>query len=84
MRDFAELENRLRKLAGQVFEIPEIFVGKKSPVTRSECLSVIAGSYDADGKRVSILAIGPKRMDYKKVIKVFKNLDGKTAARNKK
>jgi len=51
-----------------------VFVGKKSPVTRSECLSVIRGNYQVGDAVVSIFAIGPKNMDYKKVISVFKNL----------
>jgi transcriptional regulator of heat shock response len=75
MRDFAELESRLRGLAGRLFGAPDVFIGKKSPVTRSECLSVVAGSYDADIGKISILAIGPKRMDYKKTIKIFKGLN---------
>lgn len=53
---------------------PRVFIGKKSPVTKSEGLSVICGNYRAGNTTVSIFAIGPKRMDYKKVIRIFKGL----------
>jgi transcriptional regulator of heat shock response len=86
IRDFEEMDERLSKA---VFRSQEsgvrsqdggenrnvsVFVGKKSPVTRSECLSVIRGNYAVGDAVVSIFAIGPKNMDYKKVITVFKNL----------
>jgi len=76
MRDFSALEDRANRLADSFFfgNEPKIFVGKKSPVTKSECLSVVFGGYDNGREKVSLLAIGPKRMDYKKTIKVFKNL----------
>jgi transcriptional regulator of heat shock response len=53
---------------------PNVFIGKKSPVTKSENLSVVGGNYDVGGVTISIFAIGPKRMDYKKTIRIFKNL----------
>ena len=53
---------------------PQVFIGKKSPVTKSENLSVIGGNYRVGDAMVSIFAIGPKRMDYKKTIRVFRSL----------
>lgn len=53
---------------------PQVFIGKKSPVTESENLSVIGGSYRVGDTMISIFAIGPKRMDYKKTIRIFRGL----------
>lgn len=53
---------------------PQVFIGRKSPVTSSESLSVVCGNYNVDGVMVSIFAIGPKRMDYKRAIRIFKSL----------
>jgi transcriptional regulator of heat shock response len=77
IRDFEEMDGRLSKVSpsnslGQAGL--SVFVGKKSPVTQSQCLSVIQGNYEVGDAVVSIFAIGPKNMDYKKVIAVLKNL----------
>jgi transcriptional regulator of heat shock response len=53
---------------------PQIFIGKKSPLTTSDNLSVVGGNFQVGDETISIFAIGPKRMDYKKVIQIFKNL----------
>lgn len=74
IHDFENMDMRLAQAARTIGEGPQVFVGKKSPVTKSENLAVVCGNYDADGDVISIFAIGPKRMDYKKVIRVFKNL----------
>lgn len=76
IRDFAEIDNRLNQTLGELENenTPHIFIGRKSPVTKSESLAVVAGNYENAGSRVLLLAIGPKRMDYKKTLKVFKNL----------
>ena len=52
----------------------QVFIGKKSPITRSEALSVIVGDYEVDGERVLLCAIGPKRMNYEKSARIFKGL----------
>jgi transcriptional regulator of heat shock response len=74
IHDFEAMDARLPGAAAQMNTGPNIFIGKKSPVTRSENLSVICGNYTIGDATISIFAIGPKRMDYKKVIRVFKNL----------
>jgi transcriptional regulator of heat shock response len=53
---------------------PQVFIGKKSPVTDSDTLSVIGGNYRVGDTTISIFAIGPKRMDYKKTIRIFRSL----------
>jgi transcriptional regulator of heat shock response len=74
IRDFEEVDERLPGAAKKLTDSPRVFIGKKSPVTRSENLSVVAEMYNINGARVSIFAVGPKRMDYRKVIRVFKSL----------
>jgi len=85
IKDFVELDERLRKFGEKFGDLaePKVFVGEKSPVTRSKSLAVVAGNC---GDEVFLLAIGPKnKMDYKKTIKVFKNLKGnRKNGRNKK
>ncbi len=63
-----------RRAAEKMGVGPQIFIGKKSPVTSSDNLSVVGGNYQIGDATISIFAIGPKRMDYKKVIRIFKNL----------
>lgn len=78
IRDFAALDERLEKLTRNFFEsAPQVFIGKNSPITKSECLTTIIGSYDGGREKVSIAAIGPKRMDYKKAINTFKVFSAK-------
>jgi transcriptional regulator of heat shock response len=78
IHDFESVDERLpgaaEKIAADHAIGPQVFIGKKSPVTRSENLSVIVGNYQVGDTIVSIFAIGPKRMDYKKAIEALGNL----------
>ena len=74
IHDFEEVDERLPRAAEKMGIGPQIFIGKKSPVTSSDNLSVVGGNYQIGDATISIFAIGPKRMDYKKVIRIFKNL----------
>lgn len=76
VKDFVEIDERLARVAEKLSpkDEPKVFVGKKSPVTKSENLTVVMRSYDSDGGHVLLLAIGPKRMDYRKTLEVFRNL----------
>jgi transcriptional regulator of heat shock response len=87
IRDFEEVEERMPEAAEKVggpkgaVTGPQVFIGKKSPVTRSENLSVVCGNYKIGGGSgdtgdtiISIFAIGPKRMDYRRTIRIFTNL----------
>ncbi len=77
IRDFEEVDRWLPRAAekvGPAGKMPKVFIGKKSPLTKSENLSVIGGNYRVGNATVSLFAIGPKRMDYKKVIRIFKSL----------
>ena len=68
------MDERAPRAAEQMGLGPQIFIGKKSPLTTSDDLSVVGGNYQIGDATISIFAIGPKRMDYKKVIRIFKNL----------
>jgi transcriptional regulator of heat shock response len=78
IHDFESVDERLpgaaEKMGADPTAGPRIFIGKKSPVTQSEMLSVVVGNYRVGDATVSIFVIGPKRMDYKKTIELFQNL----------
>jgi heat-inducible transcriptional repressor len=83
IRDFESMDERLPRAAEKMNIVaslsadrndPQIFIGKKSPVTDSESLSVVGGNYRVGDTTISIFAIGPKRMDYKKAIRFFRSL----------
>lgn len=81
IRDFENLEERLTAMRNAAAdEEVKIFIGRKSPVTQSENLAVMAAGYNLDGNRVFVCAIGPKEMDYRKTAGVMKGLQkaGKT------
>ncbi len=73
IRDFEEIDERAHRAAKQIGPGPKVFIGRKSPVTRSENLAVVGGTYQIGNAMVSLFAIGPKRMDYRKAIRIFKN-----------
>lgn len=74
IHDFEGVDERAPRAAEKMGASPQIFIGKKSPLTTSDNLSVVGGNYQIGDATISIFAIGPKRMDYKKVIRIFKNL----------
>jgi transcriptional regulator of heat shock response len=77
IRDFEMLDERLRKMREKLFgdfPLPRVFIGRQSPITRSENLSVIVDNYDVGGEQVLIAIIGPKRMDYGRNLKIFGSL----------
>lgn len=79
VEDFERLDEKLRRLPDLLEDKnePYIFIGKRSPITQSEYLSAIIDSYNIDGNRFYIAAIGPKRMNYQKNLKVFKEIRNK-------
>ncbi|RJP45596.1 hypothetical protein C4587_00655 [Candidatus Parcubacteria bacterium] len=73
IKDFAAIEDRLDALSRKLeSEAVKVFVGKRSPVTRSRNLAIVAGDYGMGDEEVLLLAIGPRRMDYRKVFQVFR------------
>ena len=75
VRDFEELDERMtHSLNVMNQDFLDIFIGRKSPFTSCDFLSVVAGDYEVDGERVMLCAIGPKRMDYEQAAGIFKGL----------
>ncbi|MCR4328580.1 MAG: hypothetical protein NUV53_03620 [Patescibacteria group bacterium] len=75
IRDFFEVDERLfSAIESWKGEPLQIFIGRKSPVTRSEGLSVIMGRYQLSDNNVTLCAIGPKRMNYRRVIHVMRSV----------
>lgn len=74
IHDFEDLDERLRAMQHEVYEDVRVFIGRKSPITKSENLAVMAARYDSGGSRVVVCAIGPKQMDYKRTARVMKGL----------
>lgn len=77
--DFEMLDQRLHNFANRffrTFSAPQVFIGKKSPITKSENLSVIIDSFDMGDNKVLVAIIGPKRMDYDKNLKLFRLFHG--------
>ena len=73
-RDFEMLSDRLAEDSSsweEELELPRVFIGK-SPFTKSSALSVVVGNMDRG--RLLLLAIGPKRMDYERSVKLVKYL----------
>lgn len=73
--DFEHLDERINR----IFEyltvgMPTVFIGK-SPITRSPHLSVIAELIDSNNARAVFMAIGPKKMNYEKVIRLFRSFN---------
>lgn len=74
VRDFEMIPERLAHETEwweEEEELPRVFIGK-SPVTKSSDLSVVAGRMNSG--RLLILAVGPKRMDYERSVKLIKRL----------
>jgi transcriptional regulator of heat shock response len=74
IRDFETMDEHLPAAVEKIGEGPQVFIGKKSPVTKSDNLSVVGGNYKVGDATISIFAIGPKRMDYKRTIRILRNL----------
>ncbi|MDP3999138.1 MAG: hypothetical protein Q8P76_00910 [bacterium] len=74
VEDFDMLDKRLHQWGSRVFKMPQVFIGKKSPITKSQNLSVIMDSYNVGGNKFLIAMIGPKRMEYDKNLNLFKLL----------
>lgn len=55
----------------------QVYIGEESPVSNMKDCSIVTATYElAEGAKGTIGIIGPKRMDYKKVVSTLKNLTG--------
>ncbi|MCI8508253.1 MAG: heat-inducible transcription repressor HrcA [Lachnospiraceae bacterium] len=55
----------------------QVYIGEESPVSNMKDCSIVTATYElAEGAKGTIGIIGPKRMDYQKVVSTLKNLTG--------
>ena len=55
----------------------QVYIGEEAPVSSMKDCSIVTATYElAEGGKGTIGIIGPKRMDYKKVVSTLKNLTG--------
>lgn len=55
----------------------QVYIGEEAPVSHMKDCSIVTATYElAEGARGTIGIIGPKRMDYQKVVSTLKNLTG--------
>lgn len=55
----------------------QVYIGEEAPVSNMKDCSIVTATYElAEGARGTIGIIGPKRMDYQKVVSTLKNLTG--------
>lgn len=76
IRDFVNLDERIEH-AGSSLEFLEpirIFIGR-SPFTKSDGLSVIMAKYDMGKSDALLCVIGPKRMNYRRVVHIMRGLN---------
>lgn len=76
-----EEKNLLNSLVEETLTNPEnngiqVYIGDESPVSTMRDCSVVTATYDlGEGMRGTIGIIGPKRMDYEKVVDTMKGAD---------
>lgn len=75
---------RAEHMLGKTNDILEIFIGEKSPVTKSDKLSVFVADYHFPEGKTFIFAVGPKRMNYEKTTKILKGLKHATKQNGRK
>lgn len=77
VQDFERMDDRMEDLKKFISgkSTPLVFIGK-SPITKSENLSVIVDTFKNGNEEIILGAIGPKWMDYRKPLKFFRELKG--------
>lgn len=80
VRDFVELDARMESVfEGWKGDPLQVFIGRRSPLTRSAGLAVVIGKYEVREGNVVVCTIGPKRMNYRRVIQVMKSMGDNTS-----
>lgn len=75
IKDFERLEERIEGWmsgGGREAREVQVFIGKKSPITKSPHLAVMAELVGEGDDNMLLMAIGSRRMDYQKNLKFFK------------
>lgn len=78
IKDFERLEERIENWVSRERESAkktEVFIGKKSPITKSPHLAVMTGVVGDGEDKALLIAIGPRRMNYEKGLKFFKSIE---------
>lgn len=78
-RQFAHLLDNVHEVAESYFREckdtrPSVFIGKESPIKKSESFSSIVGKAEKDGNQLVIFSIGPKRLDYERAFSVINQI----------
>lgn len=75
--DKTELSHLLEKTVGDDSDDIQVYIGEEAPGQNMKDCSLITATYKMpEGAKGTIGIIGPKRMDYKKVVSTLKNLTG--------
>ena len=74
IKDFEEIDSRIGEAKKFVEDTVNVFIGKKSPVTKSKNLAVVMRTCNSTNGPMVIMAIGPKRMNYKKAVKTLTDI----------
>ncbi len=77
--DAFEEKDKLKEILSDVNEDCEngvkVYIGNEVPVSDMKDLSVVTANYEiGEGLRGTIGIVGPKRMDYEKVLKTIKTV----------
>ena len=73
--DKSELSHMLEETANQQESGIQVYIGEETPVQNMQDCSLVTATYKMpEGAKGTIGIIGPKRMDYKKVVSTLKNL----------
>ncbi len=79
IRDFEMLPWRLSETRGKAdfWDRPQIYIGR-NPFTRSSYLSVISEKFGSQGDEFILLTVGPRRMDYRKLLCLYRLFENET------
>ncbi|MBI1961062.1 MAG: hypothetical protein HYS43_02195 [Candidatus Liptonbacteria bacterium] len=87
MEGFEQLQERVASFASAMFdelrhdEQPRIDINEKDPLMNSRHLSLISDAYPMGSENVFLFVIGPKRMDYRKNLRILTTLRNKARER---
>ncbi|HCS67715.1 MAG TPA: heat-inducible transcription repressor HrcA [Oribacterium sp.] len=75
--ELAELVHEVQDTGSEKHNQIQVYIGKESPIENMADCSVVTANYElGNGLRGTIGVIGPKRMDYEKVLEVLSKIQG--------
>jgi transcriptional regulator of heat shock response len=75
VRDIERIDDCIDAFTRRLGGAPQLFIGKQSPFAHHETLAALAAQYSLRGHPVTIITIGPKRMDYDRAASLFATVD---------